>query len=94
MNDLITAAKANDVGRLCQLLDNRKAAQTSSQGLSKEQNSSNLLQEACEAAARNNHPAALEVLLNEGGEIYRCKSFEQLFVQLLDHYPKLIVCRN
>ena len=90
MNDLKTAAQANDVGRLRQLLENRKAAQSSSQGLSEEQNSSHLLQEACEAAARNNHPAALEVLLNEGGKIERCESFEQL----LDHYQKLIVCRN
>lgn len=83
--DLIIAVQANDVSRLRQVLANRKAAQTSSKDPS--DNSYYSLQMACEFAARYNHPAALEFLLNEIDE-------GESFKQLLDHYQKLIVCQN
>ena len=84
MNDLITAAQSNDIGRLRQLLENRNIAQDPSYF------PSGSLHKACEAAARNNHPEALEVLLDEGIKIERGKSFEQLS----DHHEKLIVCEK
>lgn len=77
MNSLITAAQSNDVGRLRQLLENKKIAQSPSYF------PNDLLHEACEAAARNNHPEALEVLLDEGIEIERGESFEQLIQTIM-----------
>lgn len=68
MDDLPTAAQDNNVERLRNLLESRKGAH---QGASEEQNTSDSLQKACQVAARNNHLAALEVLLNEGSEIDR-----------------------
>lgn len=87
MDDLTTAAQDNDVARLRQLLEGRKGGH---HGASEEQISSDSLQKACQIAARNNHSAALEILLNEGAEIERGASFEQH----LDLYIKLIVCQN
>lgn len=84
MSNPITAAQSNDIGRLRQLLENRNIAQDPSYF------PSGSLHEACEAAAWNNHPEALELLLDEGIEIERGESF----VQLSDHHEKLIVCQK
>lgn len=69
MNDLVTAAQAKDVGRLREILEVRKPAQSSSQNPSEKQTPRTLLEEACRVAARINDRAALEVLLDENGRI-------------------------
>lgn len=90
MDNLVAAAQDNDVGRLRQLLHNRKKAQASSQDPSRQRNFRESLQNACEAAVYCNSIAALGVLLDEGGSIEAGESFEQM----LHHLHKLIVHRN
>lgn len=90
MDNLVIAAHDDDVGRLRQLLHNRKKARASSQDPNKERNASNSVQNACEAAAGSSCIAALELLLDEGGRIEAGGSFELM----LHHLHKLIVYRN
>lgn len=73
----MTAAYNNDAERLRQLIRNRKKARAKSQDPSKPSNSTDFLQNACEAAAANNCIAALEVVLDEGGTIDAGESFEK-----------------
>lgn len=85
MEDLMTAAQDNDVGRLRQLLKSRKRAH---HGESNEQISSDSLQKICKIEVQNNNTAAVSIFLNEGAEIERGASFDQH----PDFYIKLVVC--
>lgn len=81
MDYLMTAVQDNDAARLRQLIRNRTKARAS-QDPSKQRDSTDFLQNACEAAAGSNCIAALEVILDEGGRIEAGESFEQMLHHL------------
>jgi len=72
MEDLVSAAQANNLDTLRGLLDLEKA-QNPLLGESSANQSTTAMQEACHAAARYNHPAALDLLLDSGCWIGPCK---------------------
>jgi hypothetical protein len=65
MANLACAAQINDLEKLRHFIDEEKAShpEISHSSLNK---STKAMQDACHAAARNNHPAALDLLLDSG----------------------------
>jgi len=65
MDDLVSAAQTNDLDRLRRLLKTEKA-NNPWLGKDSASQSTSAMQAACDAAARYNHPAALNLLLDSG----------------------------
>lgn len=64
MEDIVSAAQTNDLDKLRQFLDLERAQNPQLEdGINK---STKAMQAACHAAARYNHPAALDLLLDSG----------------------------
>ena len=72
MEDPVSAAQTNNLDSLRGLLDLEKA-QNPQLSESSVSHSTKAMQEACHAAARYNHPAALDLLLDSGCWIDPCK---------------------
>jgi hypothetical protein len=84
MKELISAAQTNDLDNLSRLLDQEKV-QNPHLSENGPNSSTSAMQAACEAAARNNHPAALGLLLDSG-----CWISPDVVIATLDGKSKVV----